>query len=314
MVYRGGRTVLRRGGGGACASGARRAGVAGVLITFVCGLGASGAVADRRPQPSADELWRSYPLEQKPTTTAPAPAAAAPQRASRPAHEAGGSGPPWAVLAVIAAAAGLLTFVVARRRRRATAADSAAGGPSPPWLDAPSAERQTPAPTRAALPAPTAARAAAAAASVASRPARGQTPAAARPPAARGAGPAANGLPRTASGGAVCQIRWSRRARRFLAVIVETDGTRKRLGRSPVVDWAHPGPPEESPEAQAALRQLVKDLRARGWRPLRARGLDFDERQWYARRFRRPTEAELEPQQPAETPGPEVTARPGGAR
>ena len=96
---------------------------------------------------------------------------------------------------------------------------------------------------------------------------------------------------------------------------VDAEGAEKRLGRSPVVDWAQPGPPEETPEAQAALRQLVKDLRARGWRPLRARGVDFDERQWYARRFRRPTEAELEPQQPAgETPSPEVTARPGDAR
>src|SRR4051794_11205511 len=146
MVYRGGRTVLRRGGGGACASGARRAGVAGVLITFVCGLGASGAVADRRPQPSADELWRSYPLEQKSTTPAPAPAAAAPRRASRPAHEAGDSGPPWAVLAVIAAAAGLLTFVVPRRPRRATAADPAAGGAPPPRLPPPPAPRPTPPP------------------------------------------------------------------------------------------------------------------------------------------------------------------------
>src|SRR3954451_23250336 len=135
MVYRGGPTVLRRTGGGTSASVSRRAGVAGVLITFVCGLGASGAVADRRPQPSADELWRSYPLEQKSTTTAPAPAAAAPRRASRPAHEAGDSGPPWAVLAVIAAAAGLLTFVVARRRRRAAAADSAAGGPGATRVD-----------------------------------------------------------------------------------------------------------------------------------------------------------------------------------
>src|SRR4051812_50137378 len=99
MVYRGGRTVLRRTGVGTSAKAARRAGVAGILITFVCGLGASGAVADRRPQPNADELWRSYPLEQKPTTTAPAPAAAAPRRASRPADDAGGSGPPRAGLA-----------------------------------------------------------------------------------------------------------------------------------------------------------------------------------------------------------------------
>src|SRR4051795_11121323 len=105
MVYRGGRTVLRRTGVGTSASFARRAGVAGVLITLACGLAAPGAVADRRPQPNADELWRSYPLEQKPTTTAPAPAAAAPRRASTPAHEAGDSGPPWAVLAAIAAAA-----------------------------------------------------------------------------------------------------------------------------------------------------------------------------------------------------------------
>jgi hypothetical protein len=326
MVYRGGRTVLRRTGIGTSARAARRAGVTGILIAFVCGLGASGAVADRRPQPNADELWRSYPLEQKPTTTAPAPAAAAPRRASRPADRAGDSGPPWAVLAVIAAAAGLLTFVATRRRRRAAAADSAAGGPAPPWLDTPSAESQTPEPARAALPVPPAARAAAAAAPVASRPARGETPAAARPQAARGAAPgarpqaargaapAANGLPRTASGETVCQIRWSRRARRFLAVAVDAEGTTKRLGRSPVVDWGHPGPPDETPEAQAALRQLVKDVRARGWRPLRARGLDFDERQWYARRFRRPTEAELEPQQPAEAPAPEVTARPGDAR
>jgi hypothetical protein len=98
-------------------------------------------------------------------------------------------------------------------------------------------------------------------------------------------------------------------------VTVDAEGAEKRLGRSPVVDWAQPGPPEETPEAQAALRQVVKDLRARGWRPLRARGLDFDERQWYARRFRRPTEAELEPRPPVgETPSPEVTARPGDAR
>src|SRR3954454_21750763 len=106
------RLALRTTRVGTSARAARRAGVAGVLITLICGLGASGAVADRRPQPSADELWRSYPLEQKPTTTAPAPAAAAPRRASTPAHEAGDSGPPWAVLAVVAAAAGFLTFVV----------------------------------------------------------------------------------------------------------------------------------------------------------------------------------------------------------
>jgi hypothetical protein len=318
MVYRGGQTVLRGTGVGTSARVARRAGVAGVLITLACGLAASAAVADRRPQPNADELWRSYPLEQKPTTTAPAPAATPTRRASTPAQEPGDSGQPWAVLAVIAAAVGLLAFLAARwrRRRRApAAADSAAAGPSPPWLDGPAAERQTPPPPRAAVAAPEgAARAAAAAAPVASRPARGQTPAGARAQAARGPALAANGLRRTASSATVCQIRWSRRGRRFLAVTVDAEGAEKRLGRSPVVDWARPGPPEETPEAQEALRQLVKDVRARGWRPLRARGLDFEERQWYARRFRR-TEAEFEPQQPAgEIPSPEVTARPGDRR
>jgi hypothetical protein len=98
-------------------------------------------------------------------------------------------------------------------------------------------------------------------------------------------------------------------------VTVGADSAEKRLARSPVVDWAQPGPPEETAETQAALRELVKDLFARGWRPLRARGVEFDERQWYARRFRRPTEAELQSRQPAgEAPSPEVTARPGDAR
>jgi hypothetical protein len=320
MVYRGGQTVLRSTGVGTSARVARRAGAAGILITLACGLIASGAVADRRPQPNADELWRSYPLEQKPTTTAPAPkpAAAAPRRASTPAREAGDSGPPWAVLAAIAAAAGLLAFVAAHRRRPgAVAADSEAAGPSPLWLDPHSDARQTPAPPGAATAArPGAARAAAAAAvPVASRPARGQTPAAGRPQAPRGSAPAANRLARTTSSGAVCQIRWSRRARRFFAVTVDAEGAEKRLGRSPVVDWPDPGPPEETPEAQAALQQVVKDLRARGWRPLRARGLDFDERQWYTRRFRRPTEAEIEAAR-ADPGGlsAETAGKPGGAR
>jgi hypothetical protein len=98
-------------------------------------------------------------------------------------------------------------------------------------------------------------------------------------------------------------------------VTVDAEGAEKRLGRSPVLDWAQPGPPEETPEAQAALRQLAKDLRARGWRPLRARGLDFDERRWYARRFRRPTEAEIEAARADRgTPSPESAAKPGGGR
>jgi hypothetical protein len=67
----------------------------------------------------------------------------------------------------------------------------------------------------------------------------------------------------------------------------------KRLARSPQFEWSELSTPsEDSREAQAALRQLAKELRAKGWRPLRAKGFDFDERQWYARRFRWPTDAE----------------------
>jgi len=91
----------------------------------------------------------------------------------------------------------------------------------------------------------------------------------------------------------VCQIHWSRRGRWFYAVRIDPDGVEHRIGRSPRVDWHEPGPPAETPEVRAALRQLVKDLREGGWRPLRARGIDFKERRWYARRFRRPTEAEV---------------------
>jgi hypothetical protein len=36
-------------------------------------------------------------------------------------------------------------------------------------------------------------------------------------------------------------------------------------------------------------------LRERGWKPLRAKGKDFDEPQWYARRFKQPP-----PEAPAE--------------
>jgi hypothetical protein len=49
-------------------------------------------------------------------------------------------------------------------------------------------------------------------------------------------------------------------------------------------------PPDQTPEAEAALRLLARELRGLGWQPLRARGFDFDERRWYARRFRRPLE------------------------
>jgi nucleotide-binding universal stress UspA family protein len=90
-----------------------------------------------------------------------------------------------------------------------------------------------------------------------------------------------------------CQVRWNRRGRSFYAVSVDSNGIEHMLASSPHLEEAGHAPPEETPEARAAIRQLAKELRDRGWRPLRAKGIDFEERRWYARRFRWPTEEEL---------------------
>jgi hypothetical protein len=66
----------------------------------------------------------------------------------------------------------------------------------------------------------------------------------------------------------------------------DDDGVDHTIATSPRVEWRAPTPPEQSPEAEAALRRLAKTLRDNGWRPMRAKGKDFDEPQWYARRFR----------------------------
>jgi hypothetical protein len=86
-----------------------------------------------------------------------------------------------------------------------------------------------------------------------------------------------------------CQIRWDRRASCFYAVMVDADGVEHKLARSPRFELRGPSPPGPSPLAQAALTQLVRELRSSGWSPLRAKGTDFDEPRWYARRFRRAT-------------------------
>jgi hypothetical protein len=115
--------------------------------------------------------------------------------------------------------------------------------------------------------------------------------------------------------GPVCQVRWSRRAARFYAATTDPDGTERRLARSPRFEWHEPSPPdEESREAQAALRQLAKELRDKGWRPLRAKGVDFDERRWYARRFRWPTDVEQSKPRASTPPRERVAGREGAPR
>jgi hypothetical protein len=294
--------VLRGIGVGPSTKVSRRAGLAGIVITLVCAAAAPAALADRRPQPNADELWRAYPLEQTPAKTAPAPAARAPRGAHRPAADRGSSsGAPWGLLVAIGAASALLVGLAAVRLRRRPAPAHASGGaavvapPAPPPSAPP--EKAGVAPTQVELnplAPPGAARPGRAAAAVAAN---------------------ADGRPVPTRKGPVCQIRWSRRARRFYAFTVDENGSEQQLARSPVVDWDQPGPPEETPEARAAIRRLTKSLRDGGWRLLRARGVDFHERQWYARRFRWPTEAEAQPGGPdGAARDHEVGARPGGAR
>jgi hypothetical protein len=73
---------------------------------------------------------------------------------------------------------------------------------------------------------------------------------------------------------------------RFCAVVTDRNGLQHTLATSPEVEWLGSAPPDQSPEARAALRELSKTVRDSGWRPLRAKGKDFGERRWYARRFR----------------------------
>jgi hypothetical protein len=89
--------------------------------------------------------------------------------------------------------------------------------------------------------------------------------------------------------GPICQVRWSAPGTCFYAVTTGADEVERRIAWSPPIEWTEPGPPDEdSRQARAALRVISKELRDKGWRPMRAKGADFDEQRWYARRFRLP--------------------------
>jgi hypothetical protein len=297
-----------------------------VAVAIACVVGGAGASAVAAQEPDPQELWRAFPLDTSPRTSgatagrqpaAPQPAGTAGEsaagRSAAPLREGTSSGPSWIVLfAAAAAGAAFVAMVMALQgryaaRRRARRARSVAAvevpelpelpkdlpwppaRPSGAWVPG-SAERPPARPpreservtyrpgTRATFELPP-------------RPHPPQAPA---PPAPRAGGAKRETAGIAPSRGApVCQIRWSRRSRRFYAVTTDGDGAEKRLARSPQFEWTELSPPtEDSREAQAALRRLAKELREKGWRPLRAKGFDFDERQWYARRFRWPTDAE----------------------
>jgi hypothetical protein len=114
-----------------------------------------------------------------------------------------------------------------------------------------------------------------------------------------------NGRSAAARRGPICQVRWSAPGTCFYAVTADADGTEHRIAWSPPIEWGDPGPPDEdSRQARAALRVISKDLRDKGWRPMRAKGEDFDEQRWYARRFRFPAaEGEEAPQAVARAHG-----------
>jgi hypothetical protein len=77
--------------------------------------------------------------------------------------------------------------------------------------------------------------------------------------------------------------------------MADRDGVEHMIASSPPVAWRGTGPPPDTPGTRWALERLARDLLERDWRPLRDKGIDFDERQWYSQRFRRPTEEELAP-------------------
>jgi hypothetical protein len=216
----------------------------GVVVAFAF-IGAAVADGQQGTTSYPEELWKAYPLEQRPATQAKPPTSRRPPAVDSTATDSSGS-PLWWLVGAAAGAALLLVAVSTGRRRRARLRRAK------PDLSLPTSWPAAPVVT----PRP-------------ARPSRPNDP--------------------------VCQIRWSRSGGFFFAVTTGPDGVERGIARSPSVDWNGSSPPEQEPEFEAALKVLSKQVRDLGWRPLRAKGTDFDERRWYARRFRWPTEAEREP-------------------
>jgi hypothetical protein len=325
----------------------RRAAAAIALVLVIAGglteVAHPAASARERTSSDVDGLWRTYPLEQTTTTSAPTQdqrSTGSPTGAARPSGEgdepraASGDAPTAAIVA--GAGAVLLLGMLLVRSRRAPSARRLRG--ADPRAIVPTASR-TPTRTLARGDAqqaghlrPTPAKADPAVPPTAASPSNGRRDARALPheprvpvgPEVGAAGTEGASSPRferdtagveparkstaAAQRGPVCQIRWSARARRpcFEAFVVDADGVERRVARSPRLDPPVSSPPERTPEAQAALRTLAKELRDDGWKPLRAKGKDFGEQQWYTRRFRQPVE--LEDDAPAE-PGPTGAGR-----
>ena len=257
----------------------RRGGLPCVMACIVLGGAAAGASAAHGHRPDPTPLWRAYPLEQAAPSAngAHAPRPASPRPVGRPSMPQGAAAAPSFIRLASAATAGALLVLLAvsirRRRMPAASAIRPDGGnaaiASPTWPASPRpATRRAPA-------------------DQARRPTRAR-------PRTRRAGSPASGRTAAPRKGPVCQIRWSARSACFYVVTAGLDGHEQRVVRSPQVDWAEPSPPQQTRGAQAAVHELAKELVDRGWWPMRAKGTDFDERQWYARRFRWPSDSNVE--------------------
>lgn len=267
-----------------------------MVAACVLAAAAGAPIAATAQSPTPEPLWKAYPLDEggdaqaTPDTTTQ-PSAPAPTRTSQPtalqAPDKAGGGPPW-LLIVLAGLGGALFMMAvlalgARRdRRRAVERTAPTMVVAPASANghangaAPVAEPPAPEPP-AVEPEP-----AFAIAEAAAVPIRRFD---------REAEPAPTPQQRAAAArrGPICQVRWDAAASRFLAVVRDEDGVEHELARSLRFEWRDSGPPaSDHRPAQSALRLLAKDLRERGWRPMRVKGTDLDAPRWYARRFRFP--------------------------
>lgn len=252
-------------------------------------LGAPAGAGAQSPDPAP--LWKAYPLDEgataKPQTTQAQPTPSPTTPTARPelqASDEAGDGPPWLLIGLAGIGGALfMTAVLAAGRRR----DGRHEPPAPPLPATANGRANGHVPREAvaaALVAPSAPR----------EPAF-EVPEAVSVPIRRfdrePGEPAPTPQQRAAAArrGPICQVTWDAERSRFRAVATDEGGIEHELARSLRFDWHGPQPPpSDHRPAQSALRVLAKDLREKGWRPMRNKGTDLDAPRWYARRFRFP--------------------------
>ena len=238
----------------------------------------AGAQSQRGDEPTAEHLWKAYPLDDGtpppvPTRSATPASAPARDRSAEPAPEDDGGGDGVALpalLAVAAVAAGGATLL--RRRARARP------GPAAPPADAPAGpqRRVPPAPPVPLLP----------------REAR-------MTPTGRFRRPPSSPRPPEPLSPWEADVRWEEQAGsgRFRAVACSPDGEEAELLRSDPIAW-----PPSAGGAKAlaeAVDAIEETLLEAGWQP-RPKG-----EAWYARRYAWAPEP---PPAPAARPAPATTA------